>query len=91
MASIKKLKKDVNYLSYELLTEAFAYRYFHPEMKDKRFYDIISRIVLLRNELISRVNHPEMDGKAENVKGHFNQVRQDMIKLVEVMNDFSIE
>ncbi|HYW95592.1 MAG TPA: hypothetical protein VE870_08400 [Bacteroidales bacterium] len=90
MASIKKLKKDINYLSYELLTEAFAYRYFHPEMKDKRFYDIISRIVLLRNELISRVNHPEMASEVDDVRGHFNQVRQDMTKLVDVMNDFSI-
>ncbi len=91
MASIKRLKKDINYLSYELLTEAFAYRYFHPDMADDRFYDIISRIVLIRNELISRTNHPEASGAMNEVHTHFSQVRQDMTKLVDVMNDFANE
>ncbi len=88
MASIKQLKKDINYLSYELLTEAFTYRHFHPDMTDKRFYDIISRIVQIRNELISRVNHPGETAGMDNVHAHFSQVRQDMTKLVAVMNDF---
>ena len=91
MASIKKLKKDINYLSYELLTEAFAYRYFHPELEDKRFYDIISRIVLIRNELVSRVNHPEESKGVTNVRVHFGKVRQDMTRLVGVMSDFANE
>ncbi len=89
MASIRKLKKDINYLSYELLTEAFAYRYFHPDLADKRFYEIISRIVLIRNELISRTNHPEAVSGVNNVQLHFNQVRQDMTRLVDVMSDFA--
>jgi len=40
MASIKQLKRDINYLSYELLTEAFTYRYFNPGLSEERFYDI---------------------------------------------------
>ncbi len=89
MASIKHLKRDINYLSYELLTEAFTFRHFHPELTDKHFYDIISRIVQIRNELISRVNHPEVPPADHKFRAHFSLIRQDMVKLIEVMNDFS--
>jgi len=45
MASIRKLKKEVNYLAYELLTEVFAYKHFHPDLEEKKFDSIIKDIV----------------------------------------------
>jgi hypothetical protein len=90
MASIKRLKKDVNYLAYELLTEAFAYRYFHPDMTENKFYDIITRIVGIRNDLISRVNHPETADEI-NLHEYFGQVRNDMTQLIDIMNSLASE
>ncbi len=90
MASIRKLKKDINYLTYELLTEVFAYRHFHPDMKDQRFEDILGRIISIRNDLITRANHPEAADETL-VHEHFSKVRQDMVKLVDVMEDLSTD
>ena len=79
MASIRKLKKDLNYLAYELLTEAFTYRHFHPEMKEKKFDETILEVVKLRNELISRINNIE---NPSEIKAHFKKIRTEMVDLV---------
>lgn len=89
MASIKNLKKNINLLTYELLTEVFAYKHFHPELNEKKFDEIIMNLVKLRNELISRINaRDKLDGRA-NVKQHFRKIQDDMIKLVKVVEELS--
>ncbi len=86
MASIRKLKKDLNYLAYELLTEVFTYRHFHPEMKEKKFDEVILEVVKLRNELVARINNPE---NPSEIKAHYKKIRTDMVKLVELVNGFA--
>ena len=86
MASIRKLKKEVNYLSYELLTEAFAYKHFHPDMDEKKFDDVIKKIVSTRNDIISRINHPEESKNPENLNQHFQEVKKDMISMIQVLD-----
>ena len=54
MASIRKLKKDVNYLSYELLTEVFAFKHFHPADFDLTDETEIPAIALKGCKEISR-------------------------------------
>jgi hypothetical protein len=83
MASIRELKKDLNYLAYELLTEVFAYKHFHPEMDEKKFDKVILELVKLRNELIARINNPE---NPSELKVHFNKIRTEMINLVKVVD-----
>lgn len=83
MASIRKLKKDLNYLVYEILTEVFTYRHFHPEMKEKKFDDIIVEVVRLRNELIARINNPENPAE---VKAHFKKIRTDLAEIIKVVD-----
>jgi hypothetical protein len=86
MASIRELKKDLNYLAYDLLTEVFAYKHFHPEMDEKKFDKIILELVKLRNELIARINNPE---NPSEIKVHFNKIRTEMINLVKVVDGLS--
>ena len=90
MANIRKLKKDLNYLSYELLTEAFTYKHFNPEMDEKKFDNIILDIVKKRNELISRINdRGQLDeSELEKTKQHFSSIRKEMYKMVDIMQDF---
>lgn len=84
MASIRKLKKDINYLAYDLLTEAFTYKHFHPDLEEKKLDDVIREIVKLRNELIFRLNHPNGD---ENISKseHYRKIENDMVKMVQLM------
>jgi hypothetical protein len=86
MASIRKLKKDLNYLAFELLTEVFTYRHFHPELKEKKFDEVILEVVKLRNELIARINNVE---NPDEIKVHFKKIRTDLVELVKVVDGFA--
>ena len=87
MASIRLLKKDINKLAFDLLQECFSYRHYSNELSEDRFDDVIKKIVLLRNDLILRANHPETDADSSSMKQHYKQVQLDLIKLVEVVED----
>jgi len=58
MASIKDLKNDINYITYDLINECFTYKSYHPE-KVTEVDKVIREVIKLRNELIARINHPE--------------------------------
>lgn len=87
MASIRKIKKDINYLAYELLTEAFTYKRFHPEVEEKKFDDVIKEVVKSRNELISRVNNHGSNGSPVDVTEHFNKIKEDMANMIRIMDE----
>ena len=85
MASIRELKKDINYLSYELLTEILAYQHFHPEIENEKTNSLISKIVSQRNELISRVNQRDNLKSGKEVRSHFSKIRTEMADLIKVL------
>jgi hypothetical protein len=87
MASIRLLKKDINKLAYSLLQECFAYRHFSSDLSEDRFDEVIKKLVLLRNDLILRTNHPESDADAGTLKDHYKNVQIDLIRLAEVVEE----
>ena len=87
MASIRLLKKDINKLAFNLLQECFSYRHFSENLSEDRFDDVIKKLVLLRNDLILRTNHPESDADATSLRRHFKQVQMDLFQLAEVVED----
>ncbi len=87
MASTRLLKKDINKLAFDLLQECFSYRHYSDEVSEDKFDDVIKKIVLLRNDLILRVNHPETEANSTSMKEHFKKVQLDLLKLVEVVDE----
>jgi hypothetical protein len=86
MASIKELKDDINYITYDLINECFTYKKYHPE-KDGDADKAIRDIIKLRNELIARTNHPEAKEDKKKLRAHFNKIRTDLGKLVKLVED----
>jgi hypothetical protein len=86
MASIKELKDDINYITYDLISECFTFKNYHPE-KDGEADKVIKDIVRLRNELVARVNHPESKEDPKKLRAHFNKIRVDLGKLVKLVED----
>ena len=82
MASIRKLKKEVNFVTYELLTEAFAYKHFHPGMNEEKFDEVIKNLVKTRNEIISKINNPGEAQGTSNLSDHFLKLKQELISMV---------
>ena len=87
MASIRLLKKDINKLAFNLLQECFSYRHFSEDLSEDRFDEVIKKLVMLRNDLIVRTNHPESDADSTSLKEHYKQVQMDLLKLAEVVED----
>jgi hypothetical protein len=87
MASIRLLKKDINKLAFDLLQECFSYRHYTDELSEDRFDEVIGKLVLLRNDLIIRTNHPETDADSSSLKAHYKQVQLDLFKLEEIVED----
>jgi hypothetical protein len=87
MASIRILKKDINRLAFDLLQECFSYRHYSEDLSEDKFDEVISKLVMLRNDLILRTNHPDTDADSATLKAHYKQVQLDLLKLAEVVED----
>jgi hypothetical protein len=87
MASIRLLKKDINKLAFDLLQECFSYRHYSEDLSEDKFDDVIKKLVLLRNDLILRTNHPETDAESVSLKAHYKQVQKDLFALVKVVDE----
>jgi hypothetical protein len=71
------LKKDIDYLVDEVVTDAYLSLYFHPERRDE-IVKIMEDVVALRNTLIDAANHPAEKHNPSLVSKHYAQVRRDM-------------
>jgi hypothetical protein len=79
MASKRILKKSINNLTYDLVSECFTYRHFHPD-QNAGINEIIQDVVKTRNGLITKVNHAPKD-KAEH-SAYFKGVETEMRAMV---------
>ena len=78
MASIRNIKKDIDYLVSEVVSDCCTFMYLYPEKKQEEALVIINDVIDLRNNLIARVNHPE--GKA---KDHYKAIFKDLLTNVD--------
>lgn len=79
MASKRHLKKSINNLTFELVSECFTYRHFHPE-QSAGVNEIIQDLVKTRNGLIARVNQAPEDNK--ELVPYFNNIVKEMQAMV---------
>jgi hypothetical protein len=78
MASLRDLKKDIDYLIYEVISDCFVFQGIHPDHKSDELSAIISDAVNLRNDLIARVNNPDGKDNPKIVKGYYQAVKKDL-------------
>lgn len=86
MASKRKLKKDINYLTFELIAECYTYQYFHKDIESSQIDAVAEKIIENRNELIGRINHIDGKDNQKLVKEYFRKVRKDFNKSVDALD-----
>ncbi|MFW6369893.1 MAG: hypothetical protein ACOC10_01655 [Bacteroidota bacterium] len=86
MASTRDLKKELNYLTGELLTECVIYEQFHPESIEHSD-EVMKDIVEKRNELITRINTAKKLDDHKEIKKEFNQIRDEIADLVMTLDN----
>ena len=91
MASIRDLKKDINYLASEVVTEAYVRKMLFDDIKKEDFTKVVADTIEVRNDLISKVNHPDGKDNPQKVKAFFREIRKEMNTkfggLVEAVNN----
>ena len=86
MASKRNLKKNLNYLTNELLTECFTYQFFHVDMDPKLASEVAAVILSNHNDLVKRINKIENKEDSKMVKEHFKKIKVDFEKSVESLD-----
>ena len=83
MSSIRDLKKDIDYLIYEVLSDCFVYQGIHPDHKTEEVSAIINDAVSLRNDLIARVNNPDGKDNPKILRAYYQSVNKDLASGVD--------
>ena len=78
MASIKDLKKEINTVTSDIITEAYVRKMLFDGVSEENFKDVVKKAIDLRNELIAKVNHPDGKDDSKLVKAYFRKVREHM-------------
>lgn len=84
MASVKQLKKDIDYLVEEIVTDCYLSIYFHSDKKEA-IVDVMNKAVELRNDLFARVNNPAEPKNKSLVAKHYAQIRRDMFAGIDAL------
>jgi len=74
MASIKNLKKDINYILGDIIEECYIWELENPKKETTNSEAIISEVFLAFDSLLSRVSEKNV----ENKKSHFKSISKDL-------------
>ena len=77
MASIRNLKRDIDYLMDEVVTDSYLSLHFHPEHREA-IIGVIRDAVELRNSLYDRANRPIEKRSSSLVRKHYTALRRDL-------------
>lgn len=82
MASRRSIKKDIDYLTQEIIGDAYLTLHFHSAQKTE-VIALIGRAVDTRNELIGRANNPAEPKNRGLVRKHYARLRREMMERVD--------
>jgi len=93
MSSKRNLKKDINYLVFEVISDCFAFSAMHPAKKADKVDKILNDAINLRNDLIARVNNPDGKDNPKMIREFYKSVNNDLLtgvdSLFERLSDLS--
>lgn len=90
MANLRDLKKDINWITEEVIADCLIFLDINPEQDSEAVAEIINKIVDKRNELITQVNLHDKLEKGTNKKEYFRNIAKELIETADsCFNDLS--
>ncbi len=87
MANRKELKKDINYLASEILSQAYMKFALMENVNEEQIQPIMVEALEMRNEYVARANHPDGKDNKKIVKTYYQTLRKNlMAKTVELLD-----
>ena len=76
MATVRDLKKDINYVLGDIIEAVYIWEYANADKDTKKSTAIIDDAIATFDELMAKVNEKNIDNK----KAHFNGIRAELEK-----------
>jgi len=83
MANKREIKKDVDYLIGEVISDCYTYLLIHGDKNRDKVIDIIGAIIEKRNDLISRINNQDKTFDTKQVKSHYKAINADLLAAID--------
>ncbi|TRX66508.1 hypothetical protein [Carboxylicivirga sp. M1479] len=80
MASVRELKKDINFLASELITEAYVKQLIKDDVNNDKVAEVMVKAIGFRNDLVAKANHPDGKDNPKMVKAFYKGLRKDMME-----------
>ena len=77
MASRRKLKQTIKFVSSELITDIYFRYLMSKDIKNQKVDDLVVEVMALNNEFILRANHPDGKDSPKLVKVYFRKLYAD--------------
>lgn len=74
MASVKNLKKDINYVLGDVIEACYTYELINDKPDTKKSAAIIDEAIALFDSLMDKVNQSKVDNK----KAHYNAIKTEL-------------
>ena len=79
MANKRNIKKDIDFLVYEIVSDCYTFKYLFPDKDHKDADKVVKEAIDFRNELFMRVNHPDGKNDKKLVKAHYKKINEDLL------------
>ena len=83
MASKRELKKNIDYLISEVISDCFTYMLINGDKKRDEAIAIIESILDKRFELVHRIKHQVPNDNPKAVKAHYRDIRKDSLQIID--------
>lgn len=80
MATVRRLKKEIEFMSSQLIGDCIEVLERFKDNKDTNVLSIIEEAVLLNNTMLDRACHPDGKDNPKLVKKHYQKLKNDFIK-----------
>lgn len=92
MASIKRLKKEIDIIMFQVLNDCFYIVEYNPKVDAKAVMQIAGRIIEKHRDLRMRANHPDGKDDPKLVKKYYNNLAADVLDVADqALEDLSAE
>lgn len=81
MASIRRLKKDIDFFIEEVISDCCTFMYVYPDKKREEAVEIIQDTVALRNKLYGEANNPQENSR----KAYYKAINKELLEGIDAL------
>lgn len=86
MASVKNLKKDINYVLGDIIEAVYVWELTNSDKDTKKSQAIIDEAIVVFDDLVEKTNQKDVENKKQHFKAINAELETKASKLIEKVN-----